>query len=87
MSVKVGSGAAKHTAPCTEPPICIKCGNDYFLKDGYDATDYCNLCAQEVAADLLEVLQRIRKRLKHVPAKGKACTLCIAESAVRRARQ
>ena len=42
-----------------DPPTCIKCGDEYFLKDGYEITDYCDPCAQELVPDLLEALRGV----------------------------
>jgi hypothetical protein len=45
-----------------EPPICKKCGDEYFLKDGYEVTDYCDPCAQELVPELLEKLRHLEVR-------------------------
>ena len=43
-----------------DPPTCCKCGDEYFLKDGFEVTDYCDPCAQELVPELIEALQQIR---------------------------
>jgi hypothetical protein len=63
--------AAKHAEP-NEPPTCIKCGDEYSLNDGCDVTDYCDLCAQEVAADLRGVLETIAD---FAPGNGDVCEI------------
>lgn len=43
-----------------ELPTCKKCGDEYFLHEGCEATDYCDSCAQELVPDLLEALEAYR---------------------------
>jgi hypothetical protein len=51
-----------------EIPTCKKCGDEYHLPDGYDATDYCNPCAQELVVELLAALEDIAEPLKKIQA-------------------
>jgi PHP family Zn ribbon phosphoesterase len=43
-------------------PACVKCGDEYYLPDGYEATDYCNPCAQELVSEMLAELEYQRDR-------------------------
>ena len=54
------------TQEANEPPICKKCEDEFSVPDGYDVTDYCNPCAQEVVIALLES----HRELQEVLAKG-----------------
>jgi|HubBroStandDraft_6_1064221.scaffolds.fasta_scaffold03965_13 hypothetical protein len=40
-----------------EPPVCKVCGDEYYLRDGYEVTDYCDPCAQELAPELLQLVK------------------------------
>ena len=55
-----------------EVPTCKKCGDEYHLPDGYDATEYCNPCAQELAVELLSALEDIAEPMKKIQADAKA---------------
>lgn len=39
-----------------EPPQCVKCGDEYFLNEGCEPTDYCDPCAQDVAEKIKSYL-------------------------------
>jgi hypothetical protein len=40
-----------------EIPTCVKCGAEYSMPEGYEATAWCNPCAQELVPELLEALE------------------------------
>lgn len=42
----------------TQEPICNKCGEDYILRDGNEATELCDPCAQ---AELVKVRDQLRE--------------------------
>ena len=51
------SAESKQAQHSDDPPVCVKCGDEYHLPDGYEVTDYCDPCAQELVPDLLEALR------------------------------
>ncbi len=53
------SEAGKPTPGPYEPPTCKKCGDEYYLPDGYEATEWCDPCAQELVPELLEALKAL----------------------------
>lgn len=55
-----------------DPPTCIKCGDEFTVPGGYEVTDYCNPCAQEVASDLLEALVDIAEPMRNIQKEAKA---------------
>lgn len=35
-----------------EPPVCEKCGDEYWLGEGCEVSKYCDPCAQERVAEV-----------------------------------
>jgi hypothetical protein len=61
MTTKLGRSREGHDkeAASDDPPTCNKCGDEFTVPDGYEVTDYCNPCAQELVPELLTVLEAI----------------------------
>jgi uncharacterized Zn ribbon protein len=50
---KRGEPSREVQAGRDDPPTCIKCGDEYSLHDGFEVTDYCDPCAQELVPELV----------------------------------
>jgi len=55
-----------------EIPTCIRCEDEYSLRDGCEETLYCDSCAQEVAVELIEALEDIAEPMPKMVADAKA---------------
>lgn len=55
-----------------DPPQCEKCGDEYLLPDGYERTEYCDPCAQELAVKFREALEEIAEPLKFMRQRAEA---------------
>lgn len=42
-----------------EPPVCARCEDEYFLRDGMEPTKYCDPCAHERVAELEALLEKL----------------------------
>lgn len=55
--------ASLGAVPCStvdrEQGYCRKCGEDFEIEEGLEASDYCNTCAQDEVVRLREVLQEL----------------------------
>lgn len=43
-----------------EPPVCARCGDEYWLRDGMEPTKYCDPCAHERVAELEALLEKLK---------------------------
>ena len=55
-----------------DPPQCEKCGDEYLLPDGYERTDYCNPCAQELVVKFRSALEEIAEPIKFMRQRAEA---------------
>lgn len=39
--------------------FCVCCGDEYSVADGFEATDYCYLCSQDLTPKLLTALKDV----------------------------
>lgn len=55
-----------------ELPTCKKCEAEYSLRDGYEPSDYCDECAQELAVKFRSALEEIAEPIKFMRQRAEA---------------
>jgi hypothetical protein len=69
-----------------EPPICKKCGDEFTVEYGYEVTDYCDPCAQEIAADAQSEVERLKGELAHFAKQNLEWANCATQHRLRAER-
>lgn len=56
-------------------PTCKRCGEEYSLPNGFEPTDFCNLCAHIIAGTAVKALERIYGLTHHKRTSGIAMAM------------
>jgi len=68
-----------------EPPICARCGDEYFFEDGMDPSKYCHNCAHARCAesedsiiDFALMIRRLVAQVQKYEPESEMCRQAVA---------